>query len=139
MFAVLSLLLLSPAFQLSASAAPPPIQRPMGFIEERAEGDNPWTVDYSAAYDTASCELIQNMMDTLIVFNGEHADQYLPSIATNWTNTSLGSGIDSGLPVAGGSPSKTHSISLVPTPPTITGTISRSGLALRSSLRTTIR
>lgn len=101
MFAVLSLLLLSPAFQLSASAAPPPIQRPMGFIEERAEGDNPWTVDYSAAYDTASCELIQNMMDTLIVFNGEHADQYLPSIATNWTNTSLGSGIDSGLPVAG--------------------------------------
>jgi peptide/nickel transport system substrate-binding protein len=85
-------------------AFPPPINRPMGFFEATIEGGSPETVDYSWAYDTVSGEIIFNTMDTLIMFNGEHTDQYLPSIATSWTSTPLGpegTGIDSGLPVSG--------------------------------------
>jgi peptide/nickel transport system substrate-binding protein len=73
-------------------------------IEETIEGGSPATVDYSIAYDTASGELLQNMMDNLVVFNGEHTDQFLPAIATSWTATPLGpagTGIDSGLPISG--------------------------------------
>ena len=87
-----------------AAFSSPPISRPMGMIEETIEGGSPATVDYSIAYDTASGELIQNMMDNLVIFNGEHTDQFLPSIATSWTATPLGpggTGIDSGLPVSG--------------------------------------
>lgn len=84
----------------TALAQPPPILRPMNLTEEKT-GAGPSTVDYSVAYDTASCELIQNMIDTLIVFNGEHTDKYLGSIAIDWSNESLGSGVDSGLPISG--------------------------------------
>jgi peptide/nickel transport system substrate-binding protein len=69
--------------------ASPPISRPMGFIEETIEGGTPNTVDYSIAYDTASGEIIMNMMDNLVIFNGEHTDQFLPSIATSWIITPL--------------------------------------------------
>jgi ABC-type transport system substrate-binding protein len=114
--AVSVLLLLASLVFAPARAASPPIQRPMGFVEERTEGDCPSTVDYSIAYDTASGELIHNMMDTLVIFNAERTDQYLPSIASNWTGPDGGLGgyfsainltqvcgraVDSGIPISG--------------------------------------
>jgi len=79
------------------------IQRPLNYYEETIIGGNPQTVDYSWAYDTASGQIIQNCMDTLVQFNGEHTDQYLPDIATSWTGYALngGLGINSGLPISG--------------------------------------
>jgi peptide/nickel transport system substrate-binding protein len=89
---------------VAAFASPPPIVQPMRFVQETIQGASPLTVDYSIAYDTASDEIIMNMMDTLVVFDGEHTDRYLPSVATSWTAEALGpggTGIDSGLPIAG--------------------------------------
>jgi hypothetical protein len=68
----------------------------MSFTEDTIQGGNPQTVDYSWAYDTASGQIIQNTMDTLIVFNGEHTDQYLPCVATQWNLTTLTTPINSG-------------------------------------------
>ncbi len=65
------------------------ISRPMELIEATIEGGAPWTVDPAFAYDTASGELVQNVYDTLITFNGERTDQYLPSAATSWTIQSI--------------------------------------------------
>ena len=97
--ALTAMMLITP---LSHAAGPPPIQRPMGLIEETIDGGSPATVDYSIAYDTASGEIIQNMMDTLVVFNGEHTDQFLPAIATSWTTSDWTlAPHDSGLPIAG--------------------------------------
>jgi peptide/nickel transport system substrate-binding protein len=99
---ILALAILSS--MMAAGFAAPPVQSPMGLVECTIEGGEPATVDYSIAYDTASGELIQNMMDTLVVFNAENTNQFLPSIATNWTAAPLGlggRGIDSGLPISG--------------------------------------
>jgi peptide/nickel transport system substrate-binding protein len=114
--AVSALILLASLVFAPARAAQPPIQRPMGFVAETVEGSSPSTVDYSIAYDTASGELIQNMMDTLVIFNAERTDQYLPSVASNWTGPNGGLGgyfsaidltqvygwpVDSGIPISG--------------------------------------
>jgi peptide/nickel transport system substrate-binding protein len=48
-------------------------------------GDGPTTVDPCVAYDYASGELISNIYDTLLTFDGEHTDRFLPSLATSWT------------------------------------------------------
>lgn len=87
---ILALVLLSVALiaqPFANATAPPTIQNPTSFTEDTIQGGNPQTVDYSWAYDTASGQIVQNTMDTLIVFNGEHTDQYLPSIATQWNLT----------------------------------------------------
>jgi len=57
----------------------------MEIIEATIDGGNPQTIDPAACYDTASGELIMNMYDTLVFFNGEHMDQYIPQLADNWT------------------------------------------------------
>ncbi len=79
-----SLLLFSPLLSC-VLAAPPTIERQMEIIEATIEGGGIATVDPAAAYDTASGELLMNMYDTLVFFDGEHMDRYLPSLATNWT------------------------------------------------------
>jgi peptide/nickel transport system substrate-binding protein len=86
---IMSLMLVASMVLAPAMAVPPPINKPMQLIEARSEGDGPTTVDYSWAYDIASGEIIQNTMDTLITFNGEHTDQFLPAIATSWGSTQL--------------------------------------------------
>jgi len=78
-FLMLGSLLLNPAF-----AAPPPINRPMEIYVATIDGGNPDTVDPAWSYDTASGELLFNVLETLIVFDGEHADMYLPCLATDW-------------------------------------------------------
>lgn len=78
-------LLLAPAF----AVGPPPIKRPGEIITATIEGGNPETVDPAWCYDTASAELIFNVYDTLITFDAEHMETYLPSIATSWTITPI--------------------------------------------------
>ena len=45
---------------------------------------DPLTVDPAWAYDTASAGLISNVYDTLVHFDYEKVDQYLPYLATEW-------------------------------------------------------
>ena len=113
---ILSLLLLT-SFVFAPHAfavGPPPINRQMQLKVVTIQGGGPESIDYSWAYDTASGEIIQNVMDTLVTFNGEHLDEYLGRVATNWTGPSGGLGgyftpiplngglgIDSGLPISG--------------------------------------
>jgi peptide/nickel transport system substrate-binding protein len=46
------------------------------------EGGNPDTVDPAIAYDAASSELIFNVYETLIFFDGECVDRFIPQLAT---------------------------------------------------------
>lgn len=78
---ILVSLILTPAY-----AAPPLIKRPMDLYEATIVGASIESVDPAWAYDTASGELIQNVYDTLLVFDGEHVDRFLPSAAVNWTS-----------------------------------------------------
>ncbi len=82
-FAVLVFLFLASCFQLTLAA--PPIQRQMEIIEATIEGGSIPTVDPAAVYDTASAELIMQVYDTLVTFDGEHMDRYLPALATEWS------------------------------------------------------
>lgn len=80
---LLGSMILAPAF------AAPTINRPMEIIEATIEGGNPNTIDPAIAYDTASGEVIMNVYDTLVVFDGEHTDRFLPEAATSWTIASI--------------------------------------------------
>ncbi len=66
-------------------AAPPPVQRQMEIVSATIEGGGPYTIDPAACYDTASGELLMNIYDTLVFFDGERMDGYLPQLADNWT------------------------------------------------------
>jgi peptide/nickel transport system substrate-binding protein len=70
---------------MASVRAVPPITDKLHLKIATIEGGNPETVDPAWAYDTASAELIMNVYDTLIIFDGEHMDRYLPSIAESWT------------------------------------------------------
>lgn len=74
---------------LRAYAAPPPIPRPMELIEGTYEGYSPRTVDPAWAYDTGSYELIYNVYETLVTFDGERMEQYLPNLAVDWSVVEL--------------------------------------------------
>lgn len=84
-YVLLTSLLLSSPLLPSVLAAPPAIQRQMEIIEATIEGGGPFTIDPAASYDTASGELLMNMYDTLVFFDGERVDRYLPQLADNWT------------------------------------------------------
>jgi peptide/nickel transport system substrate-binding protein len=57
----------------------------MEIINATIEGGSPYTIDPAACYDTASRELLMNIYDTLVFFDGEHMERYLPQLADNWT------------------------------------------------------
>ncbi len=76
---ILIVSLFSPGF-----SAPPPIKRPYDLIEANIEGSSPGTVDPAFCYDTASGELLMNVYDTLVSFDGERLDRYIPQLATDW-------------------------------------------------------
>ena len=82
---LLTSLLLSSPFLSSVLSVPPPIQRQMEIVEATIEGGGPATIDPAACYDTASGELIMNIYETLVFFDGEHVDKYIPQLADNWT------------------------------------------------------
>jgi peptide/nickel transport system substrate-binding protein len=81
---VLSLFLIGSTFA-TVFAAPPPIQRPMEIIGATIEGGSIATVDPAAIYDTASGAIALQVYDTLVTFDGEHMDRYLPALATEWS------------------------------------------------------
>jgi peptide/nickel transport system substrate-binding protein len=83
-FAAVAFLLFASCFQPTL-AAPPPIQRQMEIIEATIEGGSIPTVDPAACYDTASGELLMNCYDTLVFYDGEHVDRYMPQLATEWS------------------------------------------------------
>jgi peptide/nickel transport system substrate-binding protein len=82
---VLSLVLVGSSLVTVAFAAPPPVSRQMEIITATIEGGDPVTLDPAALYDTGSGELGHNCYDTLIDYNAEHMDQYLTSIASEYT------------------------------------------------------
>jgi peptide/nickel transport system substrate-binding protein len=53
------------------------------FVQETIGGLN--SLDPAWAYDTASGEQIQYMYDTLLFYDGDKTDQFVPMLATNWT------------------------------------------------------
>jgi peptide/nickel transport system substrate-binding protein len=50
----------------------------------------PETLDPALDYETAGGEITDNIYDTLITYNGAHADQFVPMLATDWTVSSDG-------------------------------------------------
>ena len=48
------------------------------------------TLDPALAYDTASGELIQNTYDTLVFYDGEATDKFVPRLAESWTTSDDG-------------------------------------------------
>jgi len=58
------------------------ISNPDEMIYATIEGGNPDTVDPAMTYDTASSELIFNVYETLIFFDGECVDRFIPQLAT---------------------------------------------------------
>ena len=45
------------------------------------------TLDPALAYDTASGEILQNTYSTLIFYDGEATDKFVPMLAESWTNS----------------------------------------------------
>jgi ABC-type transport system substrate-binding protein len=84
-YVLLSSLLLFSSLLPCVRAAPPAIQRQIEIYEATIEGGSIAHVDPAAIYDTASAALLLQTHDTLICFDGEHMDRYLPSLATEWT------------------------------------------------------
>ncbi len=99
--AILSLALVASMVLTPTVIAMPGIKRLMDFYIATIQGGSPQTVDYSWAYDTASGEIIFNTMDTLIMFNESHTDQYIRNIAASWSIVNLPGGLDSGIPING--------------------------------------
>jgi peptide/nickel transport system substrate-binding protein len=64
--------------------APPSIKRPYEIIEAIAEDGPIPTVDPAACYDARSGELLMNCYDTLVSYDGERVNRYLPQLATEW-------------------------------------------------------
>jgi peptide/nickel transport system substrate-binding protein len=63
---------------------PPNGDRSMQLYEATIDGGSPESVDPAWIYDTASAEMVQNVYDTLIMYDGEHMETYLPSIAGSY-------------------------------------------------------
>jgi ABC-type transport system substrate-binding protein len=61
------------------SAAPDPTTMVVAVI-----GDAD-TFDPALSYDTASGEIIQNVYETLVFYDGEATDKFVPQLATDWT------------------------------------------------------
>jgi peptide/nickel transport system substrate-binding protein len=84
---ILGLLLGVSAILAPPIFASPPISRPMDLYDITIQGDSPVTVDYSWCYDTASGEILQNTMDTLLMWNGESSTTpYIYAIAISETD-----------------------------------------------------
>jgi len=101
---ILGLLLVISAILTPPILASPPISRPMDLYEITIQGGSPETVDYSWAYDTASCEVIQNTMDTLLMWNTESTSApYIFALATSEVDGAVTNGVSSiGAPVPTG-------------------------------------
>jgi len=61
------------------------VANPSEMIGAAQEGIGPSTLDPAWCYDTASQELVYNVYETLIFFDREKTDQFVPMLATSWT------------------------------------------------------
>jgi peptide/nickel transport system substrate-binding protein len=77
----ISLLMLSLFSNVSAY---PPIMQPNVLVSAVSESWAPATVDPAWCSDQGSRQLIFNVYETLIFYDGEHIDSYLPQIAAAW-------------------------------------------------------
>jgi len=80
---ILMLLLLLSGFPMLPVVSTPEISNPYELII--ATVGEPDTVDPAWAYDTASLELIFNVYETLIFYDGENVDEFVPCLATEWS------------------------------------------------------
>ncbi len=46
---------------------------------------DPITLDPALAYDTSSSHVLRQVYDTLIFFEREHAEEYIPVLGTDWS------------------------------------------------------
>jgi len=76
----LMLLMLVPISAFRVSAAVP---NPETYINETI--GEPMTMDLGTCYDTASIELLFNIYDPLIFWNGTSTGSFIPQIADSWT------------------------------------------------------
>jgi hypothetical protein len=75
----------------------PPINEPYNLVKGVLWG--PETVDPAFCYDTASGELIFNVYETLLFYDGEYVDKFMPQLGINWTVENItGSVSPEGLP-----------------------------------------
>lgn len=79
---VFALLVMVLPLASSRVQAAPPIKNPNELIE--ATIGMPETVDPAWCYDTASAEIIFNVLEPLLQFDGEHVDMFIPCLATSW-------------------------------------------------------
>lgn len=83
-----------PAAEAPAAEAPADAAAPMSKDKTTlnlAEADvSIDTLDPALAYDTASGEIIQNTYDTLVFYDGEATDKFVPSLAESWTTSEDG-------------------------------------------------
>jgi peptide/nickel transport system substrate-binding protein len=98
--AILTALMVQGTLMVFAVTPPnPPGDRPMQLYGATIQGGNPRTVDPARAYDTASGAMIMNVYDTLLMFDSEHLDTYLKSLADSWhMNNITGTTSPEGLP-----------------------------------------
>ena len=76
-----SVLLVASLFP-STFSAPPSIKRPYEIVVANVAG--PETVDPARAYDTISGELIFNVYETLVTYDGESVEKIIPQLAVEW-------------------------------------------------------
>jgi len=79
-------------------AAPAPAEPAMGdFMSSdaatyfRPTFGEPETLDPALDYETSGGELVSNVYDALVTYNGPRADDFIPSLATEWTTSDDGS------------------------------------------------
>jgi len=82
LLSLIVVLLMSALLIFPVSAAPPEIKRPDEIYIATIEAGDPQTVDPAWSYDTASGELISNIYEPLIYFDGERLDTYIPMLST---------------------------------------------------------
>jgi peptide/nickel transport system substrate-binding protein len=80
---ILSLMILPACTGGGGGGAPIPYKNDGIFVQDTIGGLV--TLDPAWAYDTASSEQIQYMYDTLLFFDGNSTETFVPRLATNWT------------------------------------------------------
>jgi peptide/nickel transport system substrate-binding protein len=48
------------------------------------------TLDPALTYDTGSCEIVQNIYETLVFYDGSSTDKFVPQLAESWTTSEDG-------------------------------------------------
>ena len=84
----------APAAEAPAAEAPaaeaPAAEAPMGYNSADpttlmiATIGEPETLDPALAYETAGGEIIQNVYETLVFYDGEATDKFVPQLAESW-------------------------------------------------------